>query len=112
MGRKSPIGGCFLKVLEYKQIMIDLFNTKELSYKNIIGNQKIKYLRIIDNDVFAFLNNRKIQISENGKVDMRWFNKSQRKFQKESEKRTAEMSKTWKDRERVCWYYEHKPKTT
>jgi hypothetical protein len=92
--------------------MINLFNTKELSYKDIIGKQKIKYLRIINNEVFAFLNNRKIQISENGKVDMRWFNKSQRKFQKESEARTAEMCKTWKDRERACWYYEHKKETT
>lgn len=88
--------------------MNDLFNSKELSYKEIIGNRKIKYLKPNDNEVFAYFNNNKgIQISENGKVDMEWFNNSQKEYQEESEKRTAEKGKTWKDREGVCWYYEH-----
>jgi len=90
--------------------MQDLFNTKELPYKDIIGKRKIKFLKPSGNEVFAFFDNDKkgIQISENGKVDMKWFNKSQKEYQKESEERTAEMGKTWKDREMACWYYEHK----
>jgi len=93
--------------------MIDLFNTN-IDFKTIIGKRKISFLKPIGNEVFAFFNKKDtgIQISENGKVDMKWFNKSQKEYQKESEEQTAEMGKTWKDREMTCWYFEHKGETT
>lgn len=96
--------------------MMDLFNIIEpnrITTKDIIKNNRIYSLEVVRGEVFAHLSKHGggLQISENGKVDLSWFNKSQRKFQKESEARTAEMCKTWKDREAICWYYEHKRDT-